>query len=65
MANRFIKAQQDWRGIEIATYLFAEDSPLAQEYLDASVRYLDTYTKLLGPYPFPSLRWWKTFLRAG
>jgi len=65
VANRFIKAQQDWQGIEIATYLFAEDAPLAQEYLDASVRYLDTYTKLLGPYPFPKFAVVENFFASG
>ena len=65
VANRFVKMQQDWRGIEIATYLFPEDAQLAQEYLDASVRYLETYTTLLGPYPFPKFAVVENFFASG
>jgi aminopeptidase N len=65
VANRFVKMRQDWRGIEIATYLFPEDAQLAQEYLDASVRYLETYTRLLGPYPFPKFAVVENFFASG
>lgn len=65
VANRFVKTQRDWNGIEIATYLFPEDAPLAQEYLDASVRYLKTYTTLLGPYPFPKFAVVENFFPSG
>ncbi|WP_447984773.1 M1 family metallopeptidase [Nitrospira sp. Nam74] len=65
VANRFVKKQQHWRGIEIATYLFPEDAQLAQEYLDASVRYLETYTTLLGPYPFPKFAVVENFFASG
>ncbi|HKN87296.1 MAG TPA: M1 family aminopeptidase [Nitrospiraceae bacterium] len=65
VANRFVKTQRDWQGIEIATYLFPEDSPLAHEYLDASVRYLETYTALLGPYPFPKFAVVENFFPSG
>jgi aminopeptidase N len=65
VANRFVKTQQDWQGIEIATYLFPEDTQLAQEYLDASVRYLKLYTTLLGPYPFPKFAVVENFFPSG
>ena len=65
VANRFVKSQQNWNGIEIAAYLFPEDAPLAQEYLDASVRYLETYTTLLGPYPFPKFAVVENFFPSG
>lgn len=65
VANRFVKTKQDWKGIEIAAYLFPEDVQLAQEYLDASVRYLETYTALLGPYPFPKFAVVENFFPSG
>ncbi|MDQ6735980.1 MAG: hypothetical protein M3Z35_18010, partial [Nitrospirota bacterium] len=65
VANRFVKTQQDWKGIEIATYIFPEDAPLAREYLDASVRYLEKYTTLLGPYPFPKFAVVENFFPSG
>ena len=65
VANRFVTARRDWKGIELATYLFPEDAGLAQEYLDASARYLEGYTKLLGPYPFPKFAVVENFFASG
>lgn len=65
VANRFVKMRHTWRGIEIATFLFPEDAHLAQEYIDASVRYLETYTALLGPYPFPKFAVVENFFASG
>lgn len=65
VANQFVKTHKDWRGIEIAAYLFPEDAPLAPDYLDASVRYLETYTTLLGPYPFPKFAVVENFFASG
>ncbi|WP_447974848.1 M1 family metallopeptidase [Nitrospira sp. Kam-Ns4a] len=69
-ANRFVKAQRVWTAasgqtIVLATYLFPEDASLADEYLDASARYLEAYTKLLGPYPFPKFAVVENFFASG
>ncbi len=65
VANRFVKRQRLWQGIEVATYLFPEDDELAEEYLAATERYLDTYTRLLGPYPFPKFAVVENFFPSG
>ncbi len=65
VANRFVKRQRVWNGIEVATYLFPEDDELAEEYLAATERYLDTYTRLLGPYPFPKFAVVENFFPSG
>jgi hypothetical protein len=70
VANRFVVQHRDWRDpsgrpIEVAAYLFPEDASLAQEYLDASVRYLETYSKLLGSYPFPKFAVVENFFASG
>ncbi len=64
-ANRFVKNQRDWNGIEIATYLFPEDAHLSGEYLDATARYLEVYTERLGPYPFPKFAVVENFFPSG
>lgn len=64
-ANRFLKQHQQWQGIEIATYLLAEDDHLAQQYLDAIAHYLELYTELLGPYPFPKFAVVENFFPSG
>ena len=70
VANRFVVRQKDWpspsgQSVEIAAYLFPDEANLADEYLDASIRYLETYTKLLGPYPFPKFAVVENFFASG
>ncbi len=69
VANRFVAKTREWpskdgQAVRLATYLFPEDAQLAEEYLDATARYLDAYIPLLGPYPFDSLPSWRIFSRA-
>ncbi|MGH7165680.1 MAG: hypothetical protein ACREIS_09185, partial [Nitrospiraceae bacterium] len=70
VANRFVKTAREWqepsgRSIEVAAYLFPEDAHLSEEYVRASVRYLEFYTKLLGPYPFPKFAVVENFFASG
>ncbi len=70
VANRFVTSQRDWRDkggrtIRVATYLFPEDAHLADEYLDASIRYLEAYSEILGPYPFPKFAVVENFFASG
>jgi hypothetical protein len=70
VANCFLVKQKDWPGpsgqsVEIAAYLFPDEANLAGEYLDASIRYLETYAKLLGPYPFPKFAVVENFFASG
>jgi hypothetical protein len=65
VANHFVKHHRDWQGIEIATYLFPEDSHLSEQYLDATAQYLEVYTKLLGPYPFQKFAVVENFFPSG
>jgi len=64
-ANRFVKQKRQWQGIELATYLFPEDDHLAEQYLDAMARYLELYTEILGPYPFPQFAVVENFFPSG
>lgn len=52
VANRFVVKTRPWKAqsgqaILLATYLFPDEAALADEYLDASARYLDAYIPLL------------------
>ncbi len=64
-ANKFVKQQRQWRGIELATYFFPEDDHLAEQYLEAMARYLELYTDILGPYPFPQFAVVENFFPSG
>ena len=70
VANRFTVTSRDWQSasgqkIRLATYLFPEDAHLADEYLDASARYLDAYIPLLRAYPFPKFAVVENFFSSG
>ncbi len=64
-ANRFVKHAVQWNGIEIATYLLPENARLSDRYVNATVRYLDWYARLLGPYPFPKFAVAENFFPSG
>lgn len=70
VANRFARVHREWRdplrrAIEVATYLLPENQHLAGEYIEASIRYLEAYSKLLGPYPFPKFAVVENFFPSG
>ena len=70
VANRFVSKTRDWiaasgQPVQLAAYLFADDAQLADEYLDATARYLDAYIPLLGPYPFDSFSVVENFFASG
>jgi hypothetical protein len=70
VANRFVVKSRSWKAksgqaIRLATYLFPDEASLAEEYLDASARYLDAYIPLLGPYPFSQFAVVENFFSSG
>ncbi|SPP64899.1 M1 family metallopeptidase [Nitrospira lenta] len=70
VANRFMVKTRDWKSatgqaVQLATYLFPDDAALADEYLDATVKYLDAYVPLLGPFPFEQFAVVENFFASG
>ena len=70
VANIFVSTFRDWTAktgqrIQLSTYLFPDDAHLAEEYLDATARYLDAYIPLLGPYPFEKFAVVENFFASG
>jgi aminopeptidase N len=70
VANTFVATFRDWTAktgqrIRLSTYLFPDDAHLAEEYLDATARYLEVYIPLLGPYPFEKFAVVENFFASG
>jgi hypothetical protein len=70
VANRFVATNQEWKSpdgtmIQLSTYLFPDDAQLADEYLDATKKYLQAYVPLLGPYPFEKFAVVENFFASG
>ena len=64
-ANHFVVHTQEWKDIQLATYLFPEEAHLAPQYIEATIEYLQMYTDLLGPYPFTKFAVVENFFPSG
>jgi aminopeptidase N len=70
VANRFVTRSRDWKGptgqrVELWTYFFPNNAGLADEYLDATERYLNAYVRILGDYPFEKFAVVENFFPSG
>ena len=70
VANQFVPVSRTWtsRGgqpIELSTYFFPDHAELADEYLDATEKYLDAYIPILGAFPFDRFSVVENFFASG
>ena len=70
VANRFVTKSRPWKGpagqqVELLTYFFPDNAGLADEYLDATAKYLDAYVRILGDYPFEKFAVVENFFASG
>lgn len=70
VANKFVTKSREWKGhngqrVELATYFFPDNADLADEYLDATSKYLDAYVPMLGAYPFEKFAVVENFFASG
>jgi hypothetical protein len=52
-------------GVHVIAYLRDENLAMARSYLDAAVRYINMYQKLIGPYPYPKFALVENFWETG
>ncbi len=70
VANNFVMNRREWHGpdgqrVELLTYFFPDNAALAEEYLDATAKYLDAYVRILGRYPFEKFAVVENFFASG
>lgn len=70
VANRFTVTSREWTSrdgqrVELATYFFPDNASLADEYLDATAKYLDAYIPILGAFPFDKFAVVENFFASG
>ncbi len=61
----FAISKDSYNGIEIFTYLFPEEASLAKTFVEHTKRYLTTYEKLFGRYPYNRFSIVEHFDKAG
>ncbi len=64
-AGPFVIDAQKSGPTEIATYFHPAEAALADEYLQATAGYLEAYSAILGPYPFPRFSIVENFFASG
>ncbi len=52
IAGPYVLTSVKDRGVKIEAYFFPEDEDLSQGYLKKAKKFLDMYSKMIGPYPF-------------
>lgn len=70
VANKFVTNTRAWvsstgQRVELLTYFFPDNAGLADEYLDATAKYLDAYVRILGTYPFEKFAVVENFFASG
>jgi hypothetical protein len=65
VANRFHVYQRDTRHAGALAFLLRPERELADRYLDATARYLDLYSRLIGPYPYAKFALVENFWETG
>jgi len=65
VAGNYKIVRESYHGIDIYGYFFPEDISLAGTYIEHSKKYLDTYEKLLTPYPYKRFSVVENFLPTG
>lgn len=65
IAGKFHVYQQDSKPVPVQVYLREPDEALAKRYLQTAQTYLDTYSTLLGPYPYTKFATVESFWQTG
>ena len=64
-AGPFRIEERRFGGVDLYSYLYADDAELSARYLDAAAKYLKFYSDLLGPYPFEKFALVENFFPTG
>lgn len=66
IAGAYVVTEERHGEVGIMTFLYNADPHLSHSYLSATRRYLDLYSRLIGPYPYPKFalveNYWQTGL---
>jgi aminopeptidase N len=65
VAAPFVRYRQAGEGVEAMAFLRTPDDALAARYLAATLRYLDLYRRLIGPYPYAKFALVENFWESG
>ena len=65
VAGKYVLTEDRHGDVDIMTFLYAPDPQIDQAYIAATKRYLDLYSRLLGPYPYQKFALVENFRQTG
>jgi len=65
VANRFLKYEEEIKGLRAIVLLRRPDEELARKYIGATFRYIRLYEDLIGPYPYRKFALVENFFESG
>ncbi len=65
IGNKFTEYVRESPYVQAMVFLRQPDESLANKYLDATVQYIDMYSKLIGPYPYKKFALIENFWESG
>lgn len=65
IAGPFTEYSRGSAEVQVMAFLRNPDEELANKYLDATTRYLETYSRLIGPYPYDKFALVENFWETG
>ncbi|RMF83855.1 MAG: M1 family peptidase [Nitrospinota bacterium] len=65
IAGRYVVTKERYGDIDIMTFLYRPDPQIIATYVPATRRYLDLYTRLIGPYPYQKFALVENFWQTG
>lgn len=64
-AGPYVVKSEEHNGVLIMTYMLPPQADLADGYIQACKRYLDMYSEMIAPYPFPKFAVVDNFIPSG
>ena len=65
IAGRYEVTREDHNGVMVYAFFFPEERELVPQYIGAVKRYLDMYSRMLGPYPYAKFAVVENFFPTG
>jgi aminopeptidase N len=65
IAGKYMVTEERHGEVDIMTFLYAPDPQIYHAYIPATKRYLDLYSRLLGPYPYQKFALVENFRQTG
>jgi hypothetical protein len=65
IAGKYMVTAEQHGDVDVMTFLYTSDPQIHKAYIPATERYLDLYSRLIGPYPYQKFALVENFWQTG